>query len=98
MRTLAALVIGVLIGTTVSGSLFDLLRQDVTAKVIVRNELGGQRVDRTLKGNRLNLPVGEATKGGARSPLKVPTKILIGCEPAISMLSPVTGQAARCAT
>jgi hypothetical protein len=98
MRTLAALIMGVLIGIAVSGGVFDSLQQDLTAKLIVPDALGAQRVDRTLKGNRLNVPVGEAAKGSTRSPLKPPPKILIGCEPASSMLSAGIGQVARCAT
>ena len=98
MRTFAGLVVGVLIGTIASGGVFASLQQDATANGIRPTADKVQRVDRTHKGNRLNSSSSEAVKQGTRSPVKRPSKILIGCEPSASALLPVSDQAARCAT
>src|SRR3954453_8111272 len=98
MRTFPVLAVGVLIGTIASGGVFASLQEDMTTNVRTPSTYDLQRVDRTHKGNRLNPRTGESTKIPTRSPVRVPEKILIGCEPLASFSSAAADQAGRCAT
>lgn len=52
----------------------------VTPKHSMDTDLSGQVVDRTRKGDRLQVPL-------ANRPISPPSTILVGCEPAFSSLS-----------
>jgi len=94
MRTVVLLISGLTIGLGIGLGVPDLILT-VGARTAAPSGAAVQRVDRAHKGDRLDVFITRVGKQPA--PPQTTHKLLDGCEPAASTLSPSAEVAGRCA-